>query len=101
MIEKTEWEVIDAPAPDERDAGAQTPHGRPHLLGVLLGPWWRWKIASLAIVGSAVLLFFAAFAGVIVLLLFAAGLLALMVNKVRLWINRNRKVPGNRTPMRS
>jgi uncharacterized YccA/Bax inhibitor family protein len=82
MIEKTEWEIVDAPSPEQ-------PQARPslwQLMKTLLGPWWQWKIAGIAITAGLALVLFAALTGVIVLLISATALTVFGIGKVRQWL---------------
>jgi hypothetical protein len=94
MIEKTDWEVVDGLSPSP---GSARPESKQHLLRTLLGPWWRWKIAALATVGGVVLLFFAAFTGMILLFMLAAAGLAIGIGKLRRWL-RGSRAPSSLNP---
>ncbi|MES2535551.1 MAG: hypothetical protein V4632_06720 [Pseudomonadota bacterium] len=87
MPEKTEWEIVDGPAPGARPTLRQ-------LLLTVLGPWWRWKLAGIAVVAITVLVFFATVVGVFMLVLSAAAILALVVRKVTQWM-RSSGGPGS------
>jgi hypothetical protein len=82
MTEKTEWEVVDTPSPDTRQT-------KEHFLKAMLGPWWRWKIASAVIVAGLALVFFAALAGVIVLFVAVGAILSICIAKFRRWLRRD------------
>lgn len=84
MTEKTEWEVVDAPSQDRRPSLQQ-------LLRNLLGRWWRWKIAGVAVVLGLALTFFLTVAAVFVVGLVTVALISLVVAKLRLWL---RSRPG-------
>ncbi|MBK4737546.1 hypothetical protein [Noviherbaspirillum pedocola] len=94
MSEKVEWEIVDDASTrrgqeytyrqSTQDAGAMR-----HPLQVLLGPWWRWKIAGMAIAAIAVLVLLALFAGVFVLVAATGVLLSLAVAKARQLFGRS------------
>lgn len=86
MTEKTEWEIVDAPA---QDAPRQTP---PQFLKHMLGPWWRWKIAGLVVAAGAALMFFLTIAAVFILGVMVVAVLSIGVGKVRQWL---RARPGS------
>lgn len=84
MTEKTEWEIVDVPATENRD----TPNGRkslPQLMQSLLGPWWRWKVAGVAALATLVVVFFVAVIGTLILIGTGAALLGLGASKLRRW----------------
>ena len=92
MAEKTEWELVDAPASDssaeqQRQQQAQQTVWR--SMQTLLGPWWRWKLAGTAILAAATLVFFITVTGVAIVLLSATALVALGINKVRQVLRRD------------
>lgn len=89
MSEKVEWEIVDD-AP-RRNSGAWQSASGPtgpnaaygHPLQALLGRWWRWKVAGVALVAVCLLTLVAIFAGVFVLAAAAGVLLSLAVAKAR------------------
>jgi hypothetical protein len=92
MTEKTEWELVDAPASESAEAQQRQKQAQQQTLWrsmqALLGPWWRWKLAGTAILAAATLAFFITVTGVAIVLLSAAALVALGVNKVRQVLRR-------------
>lgn len=90
MSEKVEWEIVDD-APRAQSAfresaawQAEQDAGMPrHPLELILGPWWRWKLAGMALVVVCMLVLLALFAGVFVLLAAAGVLLSLAAAKAR------------------
>jgi hypothetical protein len=79
MPEKTEWEVVDGPAPSARPTLQQ-------LMQTVMGPWWRWKLAGAAVVAIMALVFFATIVGVFMLVLPAVALVALAIRKMTQWM---------------
>lgn len=79
MTEKTEWEVIDAPAPAARETLRQ-------LLARLLGPWWRWKVVGGLTLAGVALAALAALAGIVVIFMAAAALVSIAVAKTMHWL---------------
>ncbi len=89
MNETTEWEVVDAPAsgataPDARQTIRQLMHG-------MLGPWWKWKVAGAAAIAGAALVFFAALAGIFMLLILIGAIGSVGIGRFRQWLHRNRR----------
>jgi hypothetical protein len=96
MTEKTEWEVVDAPSPNQGHQGHQE-QARPtiwRLMKTLLGPWWQWKVAGVAIVAGMALVLFAALTGVAVLLMSATAITLFGIGKVRQWLRRDHGSPS-------
>lgn len=81
MVEKTEWEVVDAPEQ------ARRPSMRDILKG-MLGPHWRWKVLGGAVVAGITLVFFAAITTLAVLAGAAGALILLVIGKIRQWLHR-------------
>lgn len=81
MSEKIEWEVVDAPAPQQA-----RPQARPTLkllLQALLGRWWRWKLFGIAVAICLTLALVISLAGVTLLVVSVAGLLSFVISKFR------------------
>lgn len=98
MAEKTEWELVDAPASDSSSSQEQQRQQQAQQtvwrsMQTLLGPWWRWKLAGTAILAAATLVFFITVTGVAIVLLSATALVALGVNKVRQVLSRGSSRP--------
>jgi hypothetical protein len=96
MAEKTEWELVDAPAADSSEGQQRQQQARQTVwrsMQTLLGPWWRWKLAGTAILAAATLVFFITVTGVAIVLLAAAALVALGINKVRQVLSRGSSRP--------
>lgn len=97
MPEKTEWEVVDGPAPGARPTLQQ-------LMQNVMGPWWRWKLAGAAVVAIVALVFFATIVGVFMLLLPALALIALAIRKITRWMRHGSRagplsnLRGNHSP---
>lgn len=95
MTDKVEWEVVDS----EPDGNARShsyadfnePPQRPptpkEILKASLGPWWRWKLAGIVVVGAIVLMLIAAVAGVLVVTAIAFALLSILIMRVRSWLS--------------
>lgn len=95
MNDKVEWEVVDTDASE----GLRSQHIAPtpqELLKTMLGPWWRWKLAGLFVVGGIVLVFVAAVAGVVVVTAIAFALLAIATVRVRNWLRGSHSLPDRR-----
>lgn len=84
MNDKPEWEVVDAEPADER-RGLPPPLTPQQALRAMLGPWWRWKLAGLFVLGAVALVFVAAVAGILVVTAIALALVAFAVMRVRAW----------------
>jgi predicted lipid-binding transport protein (Tim44 family) len=85
MSEKIEWEVVDAPAPQQA-----RPQARPTLkllLQALLGRWWRWKLFGIAVAVCLLLAVLISVAGVALLVVSVAGLLSFAISKFRQSLN--------------
>jgi hypothetical protein len=85
MTEKTEWEIVDQ---DERRDGytpPPLPPTLPELLRALLGRWWAWKVAGVAVLFGALLVLLATVAGVLVVIAAGAAVLSAAVAKFRKW----------------
>lgn len=91
MTEKTEWEVVDAPAPGARSHGAG--FRLPQLLREILGPHWKWKIAGAAVVAGLALGLVLAIAGVAIVTLTAVALVSFAIAKLRQWLRGKRDLP--------
>lgn len=85
MTEKPEWEIVDGD--ERRSAGGPPPPppGLPEILKALLGRWWAWKLAGVAVVFGALLVLLATVAGVLVVLAAGAALISAAVAKFRRW----------------
>jgi Flp pilus assembly protein TadB len=100
MNQKVEWEIVDEASPRRRQEyasrqSAQDAGAMRHPLQALLGPWWRWKIAGMAIAAIAMLVLLAIFAGVFVLVAATGVLLSVAVAKARRLFGRS---DGSITP---
>lgn len=84
MNEKTEWEVVDAPAPDARQTVLQ-------LMKNMLGPWWKWKIAGAVTVAGVALVLLAALTGVFMVVIVIAALASVGIGKFRQWLRRHNR----------
>lgn len=84
MIEKTDWEIVDASHAENRNAG-DSRQSLLQLMQNLLGPWWRWKVAGATALAIATLVFFATVIGVIILIGTATALLGIGAGKLRQW----------------
>lgn len=82
MIEKTEWEVVES----MDAAGPTTARAAMPLLG---GKWWKWKLAGVAVVALAAIVFFATLIGVLALSVAVLTLLFAGARKVMLWLRRD------------
>jgi hypothetical protein len=81
---QTDWEVVDDHAEADAHAGIRREPSRPHepVLKSLLGRWWKWKLAGLAVAAGALALV----AGAMVLLVFGLVLMALTIRRIKLWL---------------
>lgn len=99
MTEKTEWEIVDAPASSSSSSASSSGASEAQrqslwrTMQVLLGPWWRWKIAGTAILAVLTLVFFITLTGMAIVVLAAGGAIALGVSKVRQWLGRGPSRP--------
>lgn len=85
MTEKPEWEIIDSDEKRGADGPPLPPPRLPEILKALLGRWWAWKLAGVAVVFGALLVLLATVAGVLVVLAAGAALLSAAVAKFRRW----------------
>jgi hypothetical protein len=76
---QAEWEVVE-PA-DARQAPPKA--SRTAMLRAMLGPWWRWKVASLMLALAVIAAFVFAMAGVMVIVGAVVLVVSLVVAKVR------------------
>ena len=87
MNDKVEWEVVDDAEASQR---GNRPPPRPatpqEALKAMLGPWWRWKLAAMFVLGGLALVFVAAVAGIVVVSAIAFALVAIAVMRVRNWL---------------
>lgn len=81
MTEKTEWEVIDTPLPEDRQTSQ-------HRMKALLGSWWQWKVLGGVVVAGLALVFFVALTSVIVVAISVGALLLFGIGKIRQWLRR-------------
>lgn len=88
MTEKTEWEIIDVPSPQDRQTRQtrQTPRDR---MKSLLGPWWRWKVAGVMIAAGLALVMLVALAGMAVIAMTVTALVILGIAKIKRWLRRD------------
>lgn len=93
MNDKPEWEVVDA-EPAGRRQQLPPPLTPQEALRAMLGPWWRWKLAGLFVLGGVVLVFVAAVAGILVVSAIAFALLAFAVMRLRAWWRGTGQAPG-------
>jgi len=77
-LEQAEWEVVDNVGPQPRPRAAQAA-----MMQALLGRWWRWKVAGMAVVACVMLALVAALAGVFFVLGLAVVLVSIAVAKIR------------------
>lgn len=85
MTERVEWEVVD----ESPRATRPTPR---RLMEMLLGRWWRWKIAGVAIAAALALVLLATVAGVILVLMVAVGCLSFGIGKLTRWLQTKRRL---------
>lgn len=81
MTEKTEWEVVDAPA--DATSGARGPRM------ALIDPWWKWKLAAVAALAMLVFAFFAMLVGVAAVAIAALAVAVAGVRKLMHWLRRD------------
>lgn len=82
MTEKVEWEVVDEAEPTSR------PMRQPWE--ALLGPWWRWKVACIALGTTVALVFFATAAAIILLVMATGVILTVGVRWLGQWLRNGR-----------
>jgi len=92
MNDKTEWELVDSPVPGTR----RTPGD---VLKALSGPYWRGKIAGVALIGIVMLALLLTLTGVVALLLVAAAILSISIAKLLQWL-RQWRARGRRSVVR-
>lgn len=85
MTEKSEWEIVDSNEAPSGQRPPPLPPTLPEMLRALLGRWWAWKVAGVAVVFGALLVLLATVAGVLVVLAAGAALLSAAVAKFRRW----------------
>lgn len=94
MIEKTEWEVIDDSATKARNSGRdplrEARYATQSATEAMLGRWWKWKLAGVAILAMVAFAFFATVIGVASVALVALAILGAGVRKVRQWLSGDR-----------
>lgn len=94
MNDKVEWEVVDEA---EQARRGNRPPPRPpspqEALKAMLGPWWRWKLAAIFVLGGLALVFVAAVAGVLVVTGIAFALVMFAVLRVRNWLRGRSGLP--------
>ncbi|HEY0844015.1 MAG TPA: hypothetical protein VGE12_01520 [Noviherbaspirillum sp.] len=113
MIEKTEWEVVDDPAQRadgasrtryhhaeyeswaSREAGptpeAEARRAAKTATAAMLGPWWKWKLAGVAVIALVVFAFFATMIGIAALTLVALAVAGAGVRKLLQWMRGDRR----------
>lgn len=83
MVEKAEWEIVDAPAEQERArASAQTPR----FMQALLGPWWRWKVAGMIALAALTLILVATFTAIMGVVVSVGAFVSVGIIKLREWL---------------
>lgn len=94
MNDKVEWEVVDEAA--QASSGNRPPPRPPtaqEALKAMLGPWWRWKLAAMFVLGGLALVFVAAVAGVVVVTAIAFALVMLAVVRIKNWLRGSSGLP--------
>lgn len=90
MIEKTEWEIVDAPASEK----TQSRQSARHTMEAMLGRKWKWKLTGATVVGLLTLAFVATLAGLMVLVVALGTLVSFGVRKTRQWLRRDDRPAG-------
>ena len=90
-MNKSAWEIVDEPM---RPQPQSQPLTAQQLLPVFFGRWWKWKAAILILLASIILIVFATFAGIVVLLLACIALLSLSMKKITRWLRGGSATPG-------
>lgn len=85
MTEKPEWEIVDSNDGGSDSRSPPLPPTLPDILRALLGRFWAWKLAGVAVVFGALLVLLATVAGVLVVLAAGAALVSAAVAKFRSW----------------
>lgn len=91
MVNKVEWEVVDAPSPQASQATT-------HFMKALLGPWWKWKVAGAAVAIGATLVLFATLAGILLLIVSLVAVMAFGVSRLKKWLRRDRATGSSLKP---
>lgn len=85
MTEKSDWELVDGNENRRSDGPPPLPPTLPEVLRALLGRWWAWKLAGVALVFGALLVLLATVAGVLVVIAAGAALVSAAVARFRKW----------------
>ena len=85
MTEKPDWELVDGTESRRSDGPPPPPPTVPEVLRALLGRWWAWKLAGVALIFGALLVLLATVAGVLVVIAAGAALVSAAVARFRKW----------------
>lgn len=107
MTEKTEWEVVDdgprraqqkfdsrdaqdagnAPDPEARFTPGRDPRRAAQAAtAAMLGPWWKWKLAGVAVLALVVFAIIATMIGVVAVSLVALAIVGAGTRKLLQWM---------------
>lgn len=81
MNDKPEWELIDRPGRGRKLRASD-------LLRAVLGPYWRWKLAGIAVAAAALLTVGVLVAGVFIVGLVVVAMALLIAVQLRHWTGR-------------
>jgi hypothetical protein len=81
MIERPEWEVVDS---------APTRPPPSHVLEMLLGRHWRWKVGGFAVLASGLLILLLTVMGAVMVILVVGAFVTLAIGKVTHWLRDKR-----------
>ncbi len=82
MIERTEWEVVDAPAVEE-------PRKARHTIETMLGRKWKWKLTGATLLALLTLAVIATLTGLVVVTVTLVALVSFGVRKLKQWWRGN------------
>lgn len=89
MVEKTEWEIVDAE--ETRHVESRDPLSM--LMQSLLGPWWRWKAGAVAALAVVTLVFFATLIGAVILVGAGIAFIGIAASKIKQrWLGHGRGI---------
>jgi|GEM_PF-3230665 len=81
MIEKTEWEIVDAPEATTRQSAR-------HTMEAMLGRRWKWKLTGATVFGLITVALIATLTGLMVLAVTLGTLLSFGVRKLKQLLRR-------------
>lgn len=91
-MNESAWEVVDAPSANQ--ANQAKPVTPQQFISALFGRWWKWKAAVLIVLASCILIVFATFAGIVVILMACIALFSVSMKKMSRWWRGGQAEPG-------